>query len=94
LQADVESFVNLTSVVSDEVAPPVEVHTTLSAFAEHVGRATTGGAAMVVVVGVDVDVVVVVGRALDPPHAVKLAPISTNIPMTRRCVTPSLVLLD
>jgi hypothetical protein len=39
--------------------------------------------------------VVVVGRAaLDSPHAIKVAPISVSIPMTTRCLTPSLVLLD
>jgi hypothetical protein len=52
-----------------------------------VGGDVVDGTVMVEVVGVDV---VVGGVALDPPHAVKLAPISTSIPMNVRCVTLSL----
>lgn len=100
LQADPAVFISWIRVPSDEVAPWV-VNDAVRAAAAQRERPTPDGEATVVVVGVLVNGTVgeevlvddEEGAALDPPHAVRVAPITTSNPMTCRRITPSLVLL-
>ena len=71
LQADPVVFVSWIPIPSDEVAPCVPPDCALSAFAAQAGRATAGGAAMVVAGGFGVVLTGLVGDLLisQPPRA-------------------------